>query len=304
MKRSLLTLLVAVCVLVSACFSSDTSAGDLAMAKKYYKLARQEQNLKQRLNYYKKALNQDSVYRNAWIGLADTFEKLDQFDEAIENYQKAVTIDPNYAISYFGLGDCYIQTGQYGQALASYDKGLALEPNDGQAIAGRQIAKDKFEAYKQIVMANTIDDKTAREYLSDPKAGMSEDSKTRTVVPVAIEMTPRLSIPIRFSVNSFELSLEARNQLDNVANALQTEDLIGKKIIIEGHTDDTGKESYNLRLSIDRANSVKFYLCSVQGLPSAIFSVKGFGESRPLAPEKTEFARSLNRRVEFVNATW
>jgi len=70
------------------------------------------------------------------------------------------------------------------------------------------------------------------------------------------------------------------------------------RIRIEGHTDSRGGEDYNLRLSQDRAASVRAYLIDRGVAPKRLHSV-GFGETRPLDPREIEEAWSQNRRVDF-----
>ncbi|HEY1266206.1 MAG TPA: OmpA family protein, partial [Candidatus Binatia bacterium] len=70
-----------------------------------------------------------------------------------------------------------------------------------------------------------------------------------------------------------------------------------KKVALEGHTDSVGTEQYNQRLSERRAASVKDYLTR-RGVQSARISTRGFGETRPIADNKTAEGRAKNRRVE------
>jgi outer membrane protein OmpA-like peptidoglycan-associated protein len=69
------------------------------------------------------------------------------------------------------------------------------------------------------------------------------------------------------------------------------------RIRIEGHTDSTGSEEYNLQLSQRRAEAVKQLLVS-NGVSSNRITVLGYGESRPRAGNDTPSGRQLNRRVE------
>ena len=69
-------------------------------------------------------------------------------------------------------------------------------------------------------------------------------------------------------------------------------------IEVQGHTDNVGKEDYNLKLSDARANSVMNYLVK-QGVPQERISAKGYGMSRPIEDNKTKAGRAKNRRVEF-----
>lgn len=68
---------------------------------------------------------------------------------------------------------------------------------------------------------------------------------------------------------------------------------------LAGHTDDSGSDALNLRLSKDRAESIKAYLVSQGANASRIESV-GYGESQPIASNKTAAGRQENRRVEFT----
>jgi outer membrane protein OmpA-like peptidoglycan-associated protein len=68
---------------------------------------------------------------------------------------------------------------------------------------------------------------------------------------------------------------------------------------VEGHTDSTGSEDYNLKLSEKRAMAVKNELLA-QNLDSARIQTIGFGEAKPVADNNTESGRQLNRRVEIV----
>ena len=70
-------------------------------------------------------------------------------------------------------------------------------------------------------------------------------------------------------------------------------------ITIFGYTDSTGPADYNLKLSAERAASVRNYLVS-KGVASARFNVTGLGIADPIATNETVEGRSQNRRVEFA----
>jgi len=65
---------------------------------------------------------------------------------------------------------------------------------------------------------------------------------------------------------------------------------------IEGHTDNVGSDEVNLKVSRERANSVKNYFVS-KGISTDRLSAEGYGESRPVANNKTAAGRAKNRRV-------
>lgn len=84
--------------------------------------------------------------------------------------------------------------------------------------------------------------------------------------------------------------------LDKVAELLMQKNFALK---LAGHTDNVGSESANLKLSKDRAESVKAYLVS-KGANASRIEATGYGETQPIASNKTNDGRQKNRRVEFT----
>jgi outer membrane protein OmpA-like peptidoglycan-associated protein len=70
-------------------------------------------------------------------------------------------------------------------------------------------------------------------------------------------------------------------------------------VLVEGHTDYMGSDAYNQKLSEQRATSVRDYLVQ-KGIASARIQVRGYGESRPAADNKTAEGRAINRRAELA----
>ena len=73
----------------------------------------------------------------------------------------------------------------------------------------------------------------------------------------------------------------------------------GLTLEVEGHTDSTGSDELNQKLSEQRATTVQTYLIS-QGLPAANVTARGFGKTVPVAENSTAAGRQQNRRVEIV----
>jgi len=71
--------------------------------------------------------------------------------------------------------------------------------------------------------------------------------------------------------------------------------------VIEGHTDEVGTTSDNMRLSQSRAESVVSYLVS-RGIARSRLQAVGYGETRPIADNRTEVGRRLNRRINAIIA--
>jgi outer membrane protein OmpA-like peptidoglycan-associated protein len=73
----------------------------------------------------------------------------------------------------------------------------------------------------------------------------------------------------------------------------------GFKVTVEGHTDNKGKKAANQKLSQQRAEAVVKWLVDHLQTPAAQMAAKGFGDSQPIADNKTEAGRAKNRRVDF-----
>jgi outer membrane protein OmpA-like peptidoglycan-associated protein/tetratricopeptide (TPR) repeat protein len=102
---------------------------------------------------------------------------------------------------------------------------------------------------------------------------------------------------INYATNSADLTRESLKILDEFIEFLNDNATI--KIAIHGHTDDVGKDDFNMALSTDRAFSVLAYL-QEKGIPKERLSFKGFGKTKPLVPNTNEKNRAINRRTEFV----
>lgn len=102
---------------------------------------------------------------------------------------------------------------------------------------------------------------------------------------------------ITFATDSSNISANFYQVLDSVA--LVIKEFEKTYVDVVGHTDSTGSEAYNLKLSEARASSVARYLESQGVLPARIVS-RGVGEANPIASNDTAQGRSLNRRVEII----
>ena len=100
-----------------------------------------------------------------------------------------------------------------------------------------------------------------------------------------------------FATGSFKLLPKSFKNLDVVVKILN--DNPTYKLNIDGHTDEVGKDDYNMTLSDNRAASVKAYLVS-KGISESRLTSTGYGETKPIADNKTVAGRAQNRRVEMT----
>lgn len=99
-------------------------------AKALFKKALNEKDLKKKEKLYLKLLKLWPSYAPAYNNLADTYEKLGKFKQAIKNYEIARDLAPDAPYPYFGLGDVYFKLGEFAKAVENYQKGLRIKPDD------------------------------------------------------------------------------------------------------------------------------------------------------------------------------
>jgi peptidoglycan-associated lipoprotein len=155
---------------------------------------------------------------------------------------------------------------------------------------------DKLGQFIEQLQKNDADtaeaSKTAQEALERAEAaGKLAEGK------LVYEMTMSDSVAFKFGTS--ELTDEAKAALDQFAEKLKTENR-NVYIEIQGHTDSTGPEAYNLKLGEDRANAVQRYLAIKGGIPLHRMSSISYGETEPVADNKTRDGRAQNRRVVLV----
>ncbi len=132
-------------------------------------------------------------------------------------------------------------------------------------------------------------------YMDKQAEEMQRDLEGATIERVGEGIMITFDSGILFDVDKAALKVDAQANLDKLAVILNK--YSDTNIMVDGHTDATGSEEYNLKLSQSRSQSVANYLAGLQVIPTRM-TIMGYGESRPVAPNETEEGRTLNRRVE------
>lgn len=196
------------------------------------------------------------------------------------------------SLSLMGLAGC--------ASLSNTEKGAATGAGAG-AVVGGVIGKvtDKGTA-KGAILGAVIGgaagaiigqqmDKQARE-LEDELEGADVER-----VAEGIQVT--FDSGILFDFDSDDLRAVAQNNLRNFAESLQDYD--NTDILIVGHTDSRGSDSYNYELSQRRAEAAASYL-QAMGISRSRITTVGRGETEPVASNDTDYGRQENRRVEIA----
>lgn len=180
---------------------------------------------------------------------------------------------------------------QAAQAKAGADA-LAQAKADAEALAAR--TKAEADAREAQALAEAEQARKAAEAL---RAQLLEqfnrildtrDTQRGLVINMA---------DVLFDTGKFDLRPIAREKLARLAGIVLAHP--GLNLDIEGHTDSTGSDELNQKLSDQRGNSVRKYLIG-QGLPETSLIAVGFGKSMPVADNSTAAGRQQNRRVEII----
>ena len=100
-----------------------------------------------------------------------------------------------------------------------------------------------------------------------------------------------------FDFNKSTLTAEGRTHVDYAAQIMQQYPMV--HVVVEGHTDSVGSDAYNMKLSQRRADTVRAYLVQ-KGISASRIEAAAYGETHPMASNKTAEGRAQNRRVDIV----
>jgi outer membrane protein OmpA-like peptidoglycan-associated protein len=145
-----------------------------------------------------------------------------------------------------------------------------------------------FKAGDVVVMVDVVTSKALENKMVIVKAGdMADALATKGSVDL---------YGIYFDVDKTDVKPESKATLDEVASLLKIDRSL--KLEVAGHTDKTGNAPHNLTLSQGRADAVVQALVKTYGVSAARLQAKGYGDTKPVAPNDTETNRAKNRRVE------
>ena len=125
-----------------------------------------------------------------------------------------------------------------------------------------------------------------------PAGAKVDETGCETVVE---KETPLVLEGVTFEVNSDKLTAASSATLDRVAESLKRSPNV--RVEVGGHTDSSGSDALNQKLSQKRAEAVRAYLVS-KGVDGSRVTAKGYGESQPAGDNKTAEGKARNRRVE------
>lgn len=280
---------------------------------------------------FQTGLAREKLTAEDWLQRGIEFEKQDVHAEAVKMYTQAIMADRNYAEAYFRRAKAYLATHKSNamEALTDFDKAIDLDPTNAEAYYERGLLHsfilNNEHARDDMRTAAKLGHKGAQKWLtpetkeisstkvaavasreeapksSDVGEGVKSGEKERKYRNLGEYLSSKGEPMIHFDFNMSTIKEQYYAILDEIAQVL-TEKIPAEGIVLAGHTDSTGTEKYNARLSLQRAKAVESYLTEKHGIPPARIIVKSYGESAPLATNETAEGRARNRRVELLVA--
>jgi outer membrane protein OmpA-like peptidoglycan-associated protein len=177
------------------------------------------------------------------------------------------------------------------------EKGAAIGAGAGAgigAVIGKQSGNTAVGAIIGAAVGGTAGALIGN-YMDKQAAEMQKDLEGATVERVGEGIKITFDSGLLFAVNSSELTPSSKDNLNKLSGILNKYD--DTNILVEGHTDNTGTEEYNQKLSELRASSVESYLTQ-NSVSGSRITAKGYGELQPVADNTSDSGRAQNRRVE------
>jgi outer membrane protein OmpA-like peptidoglycan-associated protein len=208
-------------------------------------------------------------------------------------------------------GDCLHRAGATALALVVFLAFLGCQTNTGTVVDKKATQGALAGVLAGAAAGAAIDDKHGRGALIGAAVGgvagglignyLDRQAQELDVIPDASverreqQLVVLFPSDVLFDVGSHALAPGSYDRLRQLANTLKS--YPDTNIVVKGHTDSSGSDSYNLRLSEERADRVRSYLVA-EGVAAHRVTAVGFGEAMPVASNATPTGRQQNRRVE------
>ncbi len=192
-----------------------------------------------------------------------------------------------------------IIAGLLGCSASRKEKGAAVGAAAG-GVAGAVIGKQAGNTLLGAIIGAAVGGAAGAyigNYMDKQAAEIEQDLEGATVERIGEGIKITFNSGLLFDVNKATLRPASKDELAKLARILKKYD--ETRILIEGHTDATGSDEYNLELSRQRSQSVANYLASM-AVDATRFTIMGYGESQPIASNETVEGRQLNRRVDIA----
>jgi outer membrane protein OmpA-like peptidoglycan-associated protein len=191
----------------------------------------------------------------------------------------------------------FIIAGTHCASWGKKEKGAAIGGASG-AVLGGVIGKAAGSTLAGAIIGAAVGGAAGYyigSYMDKQAAEIERDIEGAKVERIGEGIKITFDSGILFDVDKATLKQNSKDELAELAMILNK--YADTNILIEGHTDSTGSEEYNLTLSKRRSESVSNWL-AMQKVDPTRFTIMGYGMAQPVAPNETAEGRALNRRVD------
>ena len=237
-------------------------------------------------------------------------DELHKAKVALDQAEQAFVKDPDGQsardLAYVAHRKALLAEAKAGIKLAEQERAQAdqqkAKTTEQELERTKEQLKDAERARQTDAERRAADEKIKAEQGARAEAERKADAAMQDLARIAAmreeERGMVLTFPsdLLFASNQWTLLPSAQMKLNQLADALANTD---KRIVVEGHTDARGSETYNQDLSLKRAQAVRDFLIG-RGIAAERIQVNGYGKSRPVADNKSAEGRANNRRVEVV----
>ena len=256
---------------------------------------------------YRAAQNNANVARYAPVELKQAGEAMDQANAASDHSDSADKIDK---LAYLAKQKIALTQEAAKQKAAEADVVSSAKERDQIRLAQRTNEADKAKAESQ--QANqaaqaALDEAALARRRTEEAQSANRDAQARAtqleaqLAELSAKRTERGIVitlgDVLFAVDVARLTPDGLRTIQKLANVLQQNP--ARTVLIEGYTDSTGTAPHNQELSERRAGAVRSALQDM-GVAAGRVSVRGYGQSNPVASNDNAQSRQLNRRVEIV----
>ena len=258
---------------------------------------------------YQNASNDPTVRQNAPVAMHDAEVALQQANQADKDGAKKedVTHLADLAKNRVEIARVESQkkTAEDQYQEVSKDRVEAVNTARESEVNAAHQKVGQLEASNQQLQNNAVQNQADTTVLQAQSNALGEKNQSLEKELSALKMKPTtrgLELNLRDTVFEFgksDLTVGARRDLEKISQELKNAS--GHRIVIEGHTDSVGSDSYNNDLSQRRADAVRDIL--MVDTDASLITARGMGKQYPIASNSTESGRAQNRRVTIVVLT-
>lgn len=251
-------------------------------------------------SHYDNARTDPQITRYAAVELKQAGDTLNKADQALKNDEKDATVNQ---LAY--IADQQINIAQQTASQKAAEAAIAdasamrtkaqLDARTAEAEAAKQKMTQVQQTAEQqaaALAAAQAKSESDQALIASQEAQLKALNAKKTDRGMVITLNDVL-----FAVNKAELTPGGMRNVQKLADYLKQDSKI--KVLVEGYTDSTGSDSYNLELSERRADSVRSALVGM-GIAEDRIAKQGYGKAYPVASNSNASGRQLNRRVEII----